>query len=282
MLSTLDIAPVEFGIRNSGYTLPTGFLSPSQVLTYSLCPSCYMEQYLNHRPRTISIALPLGSGVHAGFAVARLAAMAEASVDEATVLDYGMDRFTRGVSGEDPLDPDPPGEVLPDYGVEEIRTAMQHVQEILRSHVQPIVERDRQAGILEVEQPVAYDGTFPFPFKGYLDLRVRDGIDELKTAARKGTPDLGAAFQVACYSLPAFKREGQVTGLTITKIVKTQTSYVQTFPVRTDAERMEGVYQDILQTATDISAGRFPVGPGRFGQHDFQHARPAAYSFGAS
>jgi hypothetical protein len=275
----MDFEPVDFD-AGVVYSLPRGYLSPAQVIYYGLCGACYQAAYIEGKPRKISLAMPLGSAVHGGLALARWQAKEGQAVVLPEVLETGMDRFVRGIGGEDPLDPDPPAEVVPEWTAAELGVASHQVREILEAHTLPLTERDLRAGILEIEAEVDYTDVFPFAFKGYLDLRVTGGIDELKTSARRGTPGLDAAFQVACYSLPTFRLEGAITPLTITKIVKNATSVVETYSVEVDPARLQGVYDDIMQAAADISAGRFPVGPGRYGTHDFEHPRPAAHFFG--
>jgi hypothetical protein len=198
----------------------------------------------------------------------------------AAVLDAGLDRYALGILGHDPLDPDPPDEIEPEWTTMEVGKAQDQVREILAAHTIPLARRDWEAGILEVEQQVDFDDVFPFPFKGYLDLRVLMGIVELKTAARKGVPRLQDAFQTTCYGLPEFIRTGTVIGFGIDKIVKNKTSLHTYFGIRAGAEELQGVYDDVLQVAADISGGRFPVGAGRFGVHDFDHLRPVAYFIG--
>jgi hypothetical protein len=271
--------PLDLAV--SSYTLPFPHLSPWQVLRYQECAACYEEEYVNRCPRRISLNFPIGAGVHAGIAYARRDALNGSHVlDMDDVLEAGSDRYALGVLGQDPLDPDPPDEIEPDWTANEIGKGQDQVREILSAHTVSITHRDIEAGILAVEQQVDFDDVFPFPFKAYLDLRVEAGIVELKTAARKGTPRLQDAFQTACYGLPEFIRTGQVLGFGIDKIVKNKTSLHAYYAVRAGAEELQGVYDDVLQVAADITAGRFPVGAGRFGVHDFDHARPVAYFIG--
>jgi hypothetical protein len=268
-------------LPRSSYTLPLSHLSPAQVLAYLTCPACYEAQYVHHQPRKVNIALPLGSGVHAGIAYARKQAQLDDGVWAlGDILDAGLDRFALGILGQDPLDPDPPDAVDPDWTVPDVDKAQNHVREILTAHSLPLVQRDIQAGIVEVEALVDFDDVFPFAFKAYLDLRVPQGIVELKTAAKKGTPDRNAAWQVACYALPEYHRAGALLGLGIDKIVKNQTSDHVYYAVTTGPAEMENVERDVLLVADAISAGSFPQGPGRFGQHDYDHQRPVAYFIG--
>lgn len=264
----------------SSYTLPYPHLSPWQVLRYQECAACYEEEYVNHRPRRITLTFPIGAGVHAGLANARRQAQRGEPVAFEQVEEAGMDRYALGVLGQDPLDPDPPDEIEPDWTAIEIGKGQEQVREILAAHAHTLAQRDREAGILEVEQQVDFEDVFPFAFKAYLDLRVEMGIVELKTAARKGVPRLQDAFQTACYGLPEYVRTGQVLGFGIDKIVKNKTSVHAYYAVRAGAEELRGVYSDVVQVAADISAGRFPVGAGRFGVHDYDHPRPVAYLIG--
>lgn len=285
--------------------LPKGRLSYSQAMAYMQCPACFEYEYILEKPRKVKGVLVAGRAVHAAWAHARRLAMREELPDLSTpsfledCTEVAMLGAAEGMEIGDPFDPDPPKDVIhvwtekgpwssPDAMLASIR------ETVPLSLTSPVIDKstgqttqvpmlamERMVGIAEVEAPVDFGMSYPFPVIGYIDVRLKDRmIKDTKTTSRNVAPDAYTTIQLANYAMPDFDRYGRVIPLGVDQHVKNTTRFLTNYwSLVPSPTQMEHVRQIILDVAEGISAGRFPVRPGYWCRYPESHALPSFISY---
>lgn len=245
-------------------TFPLAHLSWSSVSLYSRCPACFYATYIERRPRRVSPALAIGSGLHGALAALRKGQNTVAAMGAA------KDDFNRSLAGIDRLGELPSVDPILELGKWESWVLVEAEVERLVGEVTPIIDAETGYEILDVECELDFDGIFSVPFTGYADVIVRrDGVTTIKDAkssASNTPPDALAWRQLATYSLA-----GGATAVGVDQVVKTKTVTVHPWTDPGYSGTVTGalqasVIEQVESVVAGVLRGGFPVGdPGKYG-----------------
>jgi len=242
------------------YTLPEGYLSPSQMSEYWRCPKYY---YFNHiigmERRTIGVLL-LGTAVHKALEMALLTRMeAESEMPRDAILQVYMDTLNEKKKEADWEGADP-GRAI-DQGVNLLGQYVDHVLPLLN----PVSVEEEFVVLLNKK----------LPFVGKIDLvdlgpAETQGKEPSSDAKIAGAPDIEVVdFKTAAkkYSTSFLENALQPTAYCYVKgvprfrydlLVKTKVPYV--IQMRTLRDQQAGLWFEVQahSIATAISHGNFP------------------------
>lgn len=262
----------------SEYELPTGYLSPSQVIEFMKCGQCYKWNRIDRVPRPIGIALPIGSAVHKAVEAIRKVSLEQGG--DPFVLDHyaevAAEHFDAQVSA--PVDEESGTELvidLKDHG--SLGEAKDQAVALTKFLLPKIAEVDRQRGLLVSEYDLAElpeevrAAAWPFEMRGRIDALygdqstgVANAMVDLKTSSKRSAPDNFASLQFSIYGYHFFAA-GQSIRLGADVVTKKRIPDFDTYWLGQNGEVSEleytAVRQIVLGVAEDISAGRFPARP---------------------
>lgn len=191
-------------LRNVG---PLKRLSWSVVASYLRCPYCCYCEHVLHLPHKTSIALPIGSAIHAGWGSARtnIAVLADRSDEELraliapAALGTAVNEYVNALRE--------PGRVFDD---DEAAEGLAVVEWALDGMWDSILEERfmLQNYYVEVEQWLRFDGVFPFRFSGRADILLGNAQDDivqirdLKTSKATHAMDIFELQQLSVYTIP--------------------------------------------------------------------------------
>jgi hypothetical protein len=194
----------------SAYTLPKGYLSPSQVWQYLTCPACYQHMYVERVPIPVSADLLIGRYAHVAANAMRLRVMEAAPVpfsefvqagssvfEEA--MDLAADEFNHILEDKTIVDEDS-GEPLPievelTKKYESLEEAKDVACNVTRVALPKMAAYDAEAGLEAVEQwvwglgPPRRDRTNAGP-----DEHAWMADDEEQAAWYEANPDVEPVF----------------------------------------------------------------------------------------
>lgn len=237
----------------SEYTLPKGYLSPSQINLYMACPACYELQYIHQQPSPTSIALPLGGAVHYGIEYQRRQVLAGEVPDYEDVVETGVEHFNDEVGRAESLDL---GKLA------STDEAKDQVARLLRFAAPRLMALDEKRGLVACEldlKDFGENNPWPFPIVGRVDALYGPGPalvnlgTDTKTAARAEYPSESISLQLGIY------REFIPVGWVVDQVTKTRSPQLTTYELADDGR--EYVLDTVLDVARHISAGDFPVRP---------------------
>jgi len=262
------------------YTLPRGYLSPTQVSKYRDCPRCFECEYILGQLRPRSAGAIVGMVLH-------------------SVIDY------MGQIWIDPQQEAAGRNELRDMVVEQLGKALvwcrdneveinigryestERMQEAMLRAV-PVIMRlfphlweERQLTATEQKIEDVGKNPFPFPVTGRIDQVYSQGrmLGDVKTAYSAGGPNSDAVIQLAVYGLflggPALAADSLVVRPASSKGVPDVCTYWANGTGIISEDQYRKIYDLVVDTAARISRGDFPIGKGVFGRHDFDHGFPS-------
>jgi hypothetical protein len=298
----------------SAYTLPKGYLSPSQVWQYLTCPACYQHMYVERVPIPVSADLLIGRYAHVAANRLRARMMSEEWTDFTPLefqnlaghklleecYDLAADEFNHILEDRTIVDEDS-GEPLPievelTKKYDSLEEAKDVAHNVTRVALPKMAAYDAEAGLEAVEQWVwglgpalpedadqaAYDAeagepVFPFPVKARLDVMYHNGVKkDLKTATRNGAPDALARIQLVTYDLPWYAM-GEPQKLGFDVAVKTKAPDFNVYWLNGTGEVTPDQYEYVKATVLRVAGD---ISAGRFPVneaalwHKYEHGLP--------
>lgn len=235
----------------SEFTLPRGYLSPSQVTLYQTCPACYELQYVKKEPQPLSIALPLGGAVHYGIEYQRRQILAGEVPDYEDVVETAAGHFDDEVRRAESID----------LGkLSSVGEAKDSVVKTLRFASPRLMTLDQQRGLVATELDLKdFPSPWPFEMRGRVDVLYGPGPGlcnagaDLKTAARADYPSEAISLQLGIY------RESIPVAWYVDQVTKARQPLLTTYELGEDGR--DYVWNTVIDIAEHISAGDFPPRP---------------------
>lgn len=267
---------------------PIGHLSPSQVNEFRDCAACYEANRVLHIPRVDTIHFAIGGGLHKAAEAIGRAVLAGREIAEDEVVAASEADFVERTSV--PVDEESGTELIVDLAkYNDLSEAKDDTIRFTRVLYERLPKLFKERGLLAVEwnmrelpaEVVAC--AFPFPIEGRLDHvygtpeGVVTGVNDLKSASKRGGPDENGVVQFTFYGLPAFMA-GNPWRIGADIVIKTNVADFQTYWANGDGlitpEQYMVVRSIILDVADRICRGDFPVGKGWNGKHNYTHNLP--------
>src|SRR5215469_13525108 len=195
------------------YSLPTNFLSPSQVRSYATCPRCYELRYVEKWRTPISINLVLGIALHEALRRVRNVLL-QKKLDSHTPAELAQDAAEAAAEAfeadlQSRIDRETGAEKTVDLSSQfkNVGEAKDMAVRIASFAVETLVPLDLEMGLKAIEVRIwglgqPYDAgeeqwqkenqiepIFPFPFMAYADAMYESSLKDSKTAHRLLTPD---------------------------------------------------------------------------------------------
>ncbi len=231
------------------------YLSVSQVNAYLGCPRKYKLRYVDRRePEKRSAELALGSAVHATldwWTTEHREGRTPSA--EATQKLFRVDWVAQIATAEYDFEGSSP---------DEYRTLGEQLVALFAVRFQ--LETPAVASEERFEVTLVNPGTgspLPVPLVGVFDLVHENGVGEIKTTARKSSPDAWG-LQLAAYSLAWRQTRGTKPQMRVIQLVKTKVPKIEVSEADI-AERDEAWFCEVAAGVYDsILAGAFHPVPG--------------------
>jgi hypothetical protein len=282
------------------WNLPTGALSPSQVVAYLLCPACYEAKYVLGQRAPVGLGQIVGRAIHSGLERLRRDLVEQGpillergEVPKSAVKEY-CEEAARKLSAD--LEHD---EITRD-GDDDPDKAKDQVVHVLSQTIPSLARVDLARGILAAEVGLVSDEgrarsqtaefifpdivreCWPFPTEAYIDVVYGDGevptmIADTKTTKRRAEPDPLTMIQLGWYARP-FWWQGHPIQLVIDQVITNSKPDLVSWEVAMDDDDHRAIERTVLKVAAAISAGHFPPRPGWW--CNFDHHWPKFFVLG--
>jgi len=261
-----------------------GWLSPSQIKQYWLCPACYYADRVLHAPKRTPIHFAVGTfthraAEHIGRAIIANRELSAELFKEA--VDSGNDAFESDLEKTEDVDFGAFAKATTSDGKTPRDRAKDVAARTTAFAIPVLAELYVQRGLRAVELPLEslpaqMREAFRYPIKGYVDAvgLTEDNvhiITDIKTSSSQEAPAVENRIQAAIYAAHWLK-VGRNVRVGFDVAAKTKAPSLESYWM--DTGGVDAVVAMIDDIAERINRGDFPIGQGWNGRHDFDHGLP--------
>ena len=267
----LAVARTTYRFPNAGGTYngevyPDGWLSPSQITEYLMCPRCFEWNRIYKHPKAMAIDLPIGGAIHKAVESWRHDFLSDVTQPAEAHIAAAEEHFDRNLEA----DIETGGEILVDLkGFSDEGQAKDLMVKLAKFALTEVATLDGNRGLIAAEldlTDLAIESPYPFPVVGRIDAlygqRQSDDLvptlgNDLKSSKKQEAPGLNAVIQTTIYD----EHIGPIPWL-VDVLAKTQTPSFRTYSASYDPEQRQRIHDLVLDVAEQINRGYFPPRPG--------------------